>query len=61
MLRIVLVVGVATGFLLAGTEFVGGAEKKAVLSKETVGKDGAPMVLVPAGEFLMGSTTKRWN
>ncbi len=57
MLKYVLVVGIAAGFLLGGAEFGNGAEKKAASSKEVAGKDGAPMVLVPAGEFLMGSTT----
>lgn len=36
----------------------GGAKTSAVgtgLPKEITGKDGAPMVLVPAGEFMMGS------
>jgi formylglycine-generating enzyme required for sulfatase activity len=28
---------------------------KAPLDREIIGKDGAPMVLIPAGEFLMGS------
>lgn len=49
--------GVVAVVLLAGTEFGIGAEKKAGPPQEVVGKDGAPMVLVPAGEFLMGSTT----
>ena len=30
-------------------------EHQGVLPKEITGKDGAPMVLVPAGEFMMGS------
>ena len=57
MVKLALTVGITAGLLLAGTEFGFGADKKAVPSKEVVGKDGAPMVLIPAGEFLMGSTT----
>ncbi|MGH7255203.1 MAG: formylglycine-generating enzyme family protein, partial [Nitrospirales bacterium] len=28
--------------------------------REIVGEDGAPMVLIPAGEFLMGSSEDKW-
>jgi sulfatase modifying factor 1 len=57
MLRFAVGVGTAALFLATGTSYATGAEKKAPPAKEIVGKDGAPMVLVPAGEFLMGSTT----
>ena len=57
MLRFAVVVGVAAVCLLAGATAGSGAEKKAAPAKEIVGKDGAAMVLIPAGEFLMGSTT----
>jgi formylglycine-generating enzyme required for sulfatase activity len=33
--------------------------KKSAASKEIIGKDGTPMVLVPAGEFYMGSDDNR--
>ncbi|TAL11509.1 MAG: hypothetical protein EPO02_04365, partial [Nitrospirae bacterium] len=67
-----VVAGVAAAVVLAGAVAGFGAEKvgvggvpsvgppstlRATPPKEVVGKDGAPMVLVPAGEFLMGSTT----
>ena len=33
------------------------ATTAALLSSETIGKDGAPMMLIPAGPFLMGVPT----
>ncbi len=39
----------------SGEEKPAPAADTARLSKEFVGKDGAPMVLIPAGEFVMGS------
>ena len=32
------------------------SQPKDALAKQIIGKDGAPMVLIPAGSFLMGST-----
>ena len=57
MLRFVVVVGAAAVFLGTAMHDATGAEKKAAPAKEIVGKDGVVMVLIPAGEFLMGSTT----
>ena len=57
MLRFAVVVGAAAVFLVTATHDAVGAEKKAAPAKEIIGKDGGVMVLIPAGEFLMGSTT----
>ena len=43
--------------LLTAVTFVGGVAGPARAQQQTItGNDGAPMVLVPAGEFTMGST-----
>ncbi len=57
MMRFAVIAGVAVASLLLGMQYATGAEKKAPPPKEAVGKDGSVMILIPAGEFLMGSTT----
>ena len=64
MLRMAVVAGiVAVGLFLQGGVGLG-AEKKTTPAQDIIGKDGAPMMSIPTGEFLMGSsstTIEEWS
>ena len=57
---ILIIIGILLFIAFAYTDIsgeqTGQAEEKTDLPKDVTGEDGAPMILIPAGEFQMGSS-----